>query len=131
MGCQHNGVSVVGNPMAAGRSRRHMPPAFLLIAAITTSTVAASAASADQSVAVLLQQLKAQPLGLYDGMRLFRLPQPAGGFLTISVSCEREQWRVQASDSARGRSRFDDTPFLSANGISRTWVCRSAMRVLE
>lgn len=106
-------------------------PAVLLAVAIAAVAGAASAAAVDQSLAILLKQLQAKPLGLYDGMRLFRLQQPSGGSLTISVSCEREQWRVQNRDSAQGRPSFYDTPFLSAQGISRSWVCTSAMRVLE
>lgn len=117
--------------MTARRWQRWQLPALLLSAAIAAAPGAASAAASDQPLAILLKQLEAKSLGLYDGMRLFRVQQPSGGSLTISVSCEREQWRVQNSDSAQGRPSFYNTPFLSAKGISRTWVCTSAMRVLE
>jgi len=53
-----------------------------------------------QALAILLKQLQAKPMGLYDGVRFFRIAQPGGGSLTLTVSCEREQWRVQNSDSA-------------------------------
>lgn len=88
-------------------------------------------AESDQALAVLLKQLNAKPLGLYNGVRLFRLNQPGGGTLTLSVSCAREQWRVQNSDSAKGQPSFYNTPFLSAKGINRTWVCTAPGRVLE
>jgi hypothetical protein len=88
-------------------------------------------AEPQQALAILLKQLHAKPLGLYDGVRLFRLNQPGGGTLTLTVSCEREQWRVQNSDNAQGRPSFYDTPFLSAKGIARTWVCMGPARVLE
>lgn len=88
-------------------------------------------AEPQQSLALLLQQLQAKPLGLYDGMRLFRVKQPMGGTLTLAVSCEREQWRVQNSDSPQGRPSFYNTPFLSAQGIKNTWVCRTPARILE
>ena len=80
----------------------------------------------------MLKQLKAQPLGLYDGMRLLRIPQSDGGSLTISVSCERQLWRVQSSQPPAGRPTFyGDSAFLSATGIDRSWVCMGPARVLE
>ena len=88
-------------------------------------------AEAPQALAILLQQLRATPIGLYDGVRLFRLQPPAGGSLTLSVSCEREQWRVQSSDSAQGQARFYDTQFLPAQGVARSWVCTSPLKALE
>ena len=85
-----------------------------------------------QALAVLLKQLKAQPLGLYDGMRLLRIPQSDGGSLTISVSCERQLWRVQSRQTPAGRPTFyGDSPFLSATGIDGSWVCTGPARVLE
>ena len=86
----------------------------------------------DQALAVLLQQLKAKPLGSYDGMRLLRIQEPGGGSLTISVSCERQLWRVLSSQPLQGRATFyGDSPFLSAAGIQRTWVCSAPARALE
>ena len=86
----------------------------------------------DQALAVLLQQLKAKPLGSYDGMRLLRIQEPGGGSLTISVSCERQLWRVLSSQPLQGRATFyGDSPFLSAAGIQRTWVCAAPARALE
>ena len=73
-----------------------------------------------QALAILLKQLQAKPMGLYDGVRFFRVAQPGGGSLTLTVSCEREQWRVQNSDSAQGRPSFYDAPFLSAKGVAQT-----------
>ena len=99
--------------------------------AVSLAAGAPSAAVDDQSLFILLKQLQAKPLGLYDGMRLFRVQQPSGGSLTLAVSCEREQWRVQNSDSAQGRPTFYNTPFLLAKGINHTWVCTTAMRVLQ
>ncbi len=75
--------------------------------------------------------MTAEPLGLYDGVRLLRINRQGGGSLTVSVSCEREQWRIQNSDNTQGRPSFYDAPFLSAKGISRTWVCTGPARVLE
>ena len=75
--------------------------------------------------------MAAEPLGLYDGVRLLRINKPGGGSLTVTVSCEREQWRIQNSDNPQGRPSFYDAPFLSAKGISRTWVCTGPARVLE
>jgi len=88
-------------------------------------------AEAPQTLAILLKQLQAKPMGLYDGVRFFRVAQPGGGSLTLTVSCEREQWRVQKSDNAKGQPTFYDTPFLSAKGVGRTWVCTAPARVLE
>jgi hypothetical protein len=90
-------------------------------------------ASADpqQALAILLKQLDAKPLGLYDGVRLLRINTQGSGSLTMTVSCEREQWRVQSSDNSQGRPSFYDAPFLAAPGISRTWVCTGPARVLE
>lgn len=90
----------------------------------------AARAEPEQALAILLQQLGAKPLGLYDGMRLFHLPQAGGGTLTLTVSCEREQWRLSSSDSPNG-SRVYAMPFLAAPGIGRTWVCTAPARVLE
>ena len=84
-----------------------------------------------QALAILLKQLQAKPMGLYDGVRFFRVAQPGGGSLTLTVSCEREQWRVQNSDSAQGRPSFYDAPFLSAKGVAQTWLCKAPARVLE
>lgn len=84
-----------------------------------------------QALAILLKQLQAKPMGLYDGVRFFRIAQPGGGSLTLTVSCEREQWRVQNSDSAKGQASFYDTPFLPAKGIARTWVCTAPARAME
>lgn len=83
-------------------------------------------AEPQQALAVLLRQLHAKPLGFYDGVRLLQVHQPGGGTLTLSVSCEREEWRVQSSGNA-----FYDAPFLSAKGIARTWVCTGPARPLE
>lgn len=111
-----------------------MGSALLLggINAITASSAEkAMAAEPQQALAILLRQLDAKPLGLYDGVRLLRINKPGGGSLTVSVSCEREQWRVQNSDNPQGRPSFYDAPFLSAKGISRTWVCTGPARVLQ
>lgn len=119
--------------MAAGRCERWQCLTLWLIKAVSAASGASSAAvaAADQPLSVLLKQLQAKPLGLYDGMRLFRVQQPSGGSHTLAVSCEREQWLVQNSNSAQGRPTFYNTPFLSAKGIKRTWVCSTPMRVQE
>ena len=102
------------------------------VKAITGSSAGkAMAAEPQQALAILLKQLDAKPLGLYDGVRLLRINKPGGGSLTVSVSCEREQWRVQNSDNRQGRPSFYDAPFLAAKGISSTWVCTGPARVLE
>jgi len=99
---------------------------------ITASSAGkAMAAEPQQALAILLKQLGAKPLGLYDGVRLLRINKQGGGSLTVTVSCEREQWRIQNSDNPQGRPSFYDAPFLSAKGISRTWVCTEPARVLE
>ena len=88
-------------------------------------------AEPQQALAILLRQLGAKPLGLYDGVRLLRIDKQGGSSLTVTVSCEREQWRIQNSDNTLGRPSFYDAPFLSAKGISRTRVCTGPARVLE
>ena len=99
---------------------------------ITASTAGkAMTAEPQQALAILLRQLDAKPLGLYDGVRLLRINRQGGGSVTVTVSCEREKWRVQNSDNPQGRPSFYDAPFLSAKGISRTWVCTGPSRVLE
>ena len=108
----------------------------LLVAAAACLTAAVfvplqARAEPPQALAILLKQLQAKPMGLYDGVRFFRVAQPGGGSLTLTVSCEREQWRVQNSDSAQGRPSFYDAPFLSAKGVARTWLCMAPARVLE
>lgn len=99
--------------------------------ALSVAYGSAAAAEPQHSLAILLKQLHAKPLGLYDGMRFFQLPQPGGGTLTLTVSCEREVWRVKNADTPNVRPSFLDTPFLSAKGIARTWVCISPARVME
>ena len=94
--------------------------------ALLAAAMPPAQAEPQQALALLLQHLNAKPLGLYDGMRVFHLTQSGGGTLTLTVSCEREQWRVQSSGSS-----FYDAPFLSAKGIARTWVCTTPARVLE
>lgn len=84
-----------------------------------------------QALAILLKQLQAKPIGLYDGVRIFHVAQPGGGSLTLTVSCEREQWRVQKSDNAKGQPIFYNAPFLSAKGVAQTWLCKAPARVLE
>ena len=115
---------------SSSRARR------LLVAAAACSTAAVfvplqARAEPPQALAILLKQLQAKPMGLYDGVRFFRVAQPGGGSLTLTVSCEREQWRVQNSDSAQGRPSFYDAPFLSAKGVAQTWLCKAPARVLE
>lgn len=99
--------------------------------AITANPAGGARAEPQQALAILLRQLDAKPLGLYDGVRLLRINKQSGGSLTVTVSCEREQWRIQNSDTPQGRPRFYDAPFLAAKGISRTWVCTGPARVLE
>lgn len=94
--------------------------------ALLAAAMPPAQAEPQQALALLLQHLNAKPLGLYDGMRVFHLTQSGGGTLTLTVSCEREQWRVQSSGSS-----FYDAPFLSAKGIARTWVCTAPARVME
>ncbi len=106
--------------------------ALLAAASLAAGTAQAESQRPPQPLAVLLKQLNAKPLGLYDGMRLLRVPQADGGSLTISVSCERQLWRVQSSQTPAGRPTFyGNSPFLSATGIERSWVCTAPARVLE
>jgi hypothetical protein len=102
--------------------------AFVVSGGLALLAAAMSPAQAEpqQALALLLKHLNAKPIGLYDGVRFFHLTQPGGGILTLTVSCEREQWRVQSSGSS-----FYDAPFLSAKGIARTWVCTTPARVME
>lgn len=102
--------------------------AFVVSGVLALLAAAMSPAQAEQqqALALLLKHLIAKPIGLYDGVRFFHLTQPGGGTLTLTVSCEREQWRVQSSGSF-----FYDAPFLSAKGIARTWVCTTPARVME
>mgnify|MGYP006279470353 CR=1 FL=1 len=107
--------------------------AFALLITLVRSgwMIPEALAEPPQSLAILLNLLKAQSLGLYDGMRLFRVKQPDGGTITLTVSCEREQWRLQSSDPMNGQSSFYGSPFLSAKGIGQTWVCADPVRILE
>ena len=98
----------------------------LMVFSVMASCHTVAQAEQQQALAVLLKQLNAKPIGIYDGVRLFRLARPGGGTLTLTVSCEREEWRVQSRENA-----FFDAPFLSAAGIARTWVCTEPVRVLE
>ena len=50
-----------------------------------------TSAVAQQALAILLKQLDAKLLGLYDGVGPLRINKQGGGSLTVSVSCEREQ----------------------------------------
>ena len=110
---------------AVGR-RRNRLTAGLLSLTMVSCLPAIAKAEPQQALAILLRELHAKPLGLYDGVRLFRINLHGGSTLTLTVSCEREQWRVQSGDQA-----FFDSPFLSAEGIARTWVCTEPARVLE
>ena len=66
--------------------RRSLRLALLAAASLATGTAQAESQLPPQPLAVLLKQLNAKPLGLYDGMRLLRVPQADGGSLTISAS---------------------------------------------
>ena len=112
------------------RARRLLVAAAACLTAMVLTPLQAEA-EPPQALAILLKQLQAKPMGLYDGVRFFRVAQPGGVSLTLTVSCEREQWRVQKSDNAKGQPTFYDTPFLSAKGVGRTWVCTAPARVLE
>ena len=103
------------------------------VVSLATATCLATPVLAEpqQALAILLRQLHAKPLGLYDGVRLLRIDQPGGGSLTLSVSCGREQWRVQTFNRPGGPAVFTDVAFLSAKGIAQTWVCTAPTRVLE
>lgn len=103
-----------------------------LLASVALGLSQPARAEPQQSLGILLRQLKAQPIGLYDGMRLFRLPLLNGRSLTLSLSCEREVWRVQAMDEPNGASTFyDAADFLSAKGARKTWLCTAPARHLE
>ena len=106
---------------------------FSVLACFATAAclVSPSHAEPQQSLAILLRQLQAKPLGLYDGVRLFQITQPGGGSLTLTVSCEREQWRVQNFDKPVGQPVFTEASFLPAKGIAQTWVCTTPAKVLE
>ncbi len=112
--------------MAAGADQRHRWQIGLAGLAMAIGLHANANAQPQQALAILLRELDAKPLGLYDGVRLFRVSTRGGQTLTLTVSCEREQWRVQSRESA-----FFDAPFLSAKGIARTWVCTGPAKVLE
>ena len=117
--------------MAATGNWRHLVIAAAACLGTAVVWQPLARAEAPQALAILLKQLQAKPMGLYDGVHFFRVAQPGGGSLTLTVSCEREQWRVQKSDNAKGQPTFYDTPFLSAKGVGRTWVCTAPARVLE
>ena len=117
--------------MAAARNPWHLAIVAAACFGAAVGWQPLARAETPQALAILLKQLQAKPMGLYDGVRLFRIAQPGGGSLTLTVSCAREQWRVQNSDSAKGWPSFYDTPFLSAKGIARTSVCTAPARVLE
>lgn len=116
-----------------GRSR-HLSRAVCVVLSLAALGILGRPANAEpqHSLAILLKQLQAKPLGLYDGVRLFRFDQPGRGALTLTVSCEREQWRVQNFDTMpTGRVVFPDGAFLPAKGIAQTWVCTTPAKVLE
>ncbi len=115
---------------SSSQARRLLVAAAACLTAVVVMPLQARA-EPPQALAILLKQLQAKPMGLYDGVRFFRVAQPGGGSLTLTVSCEREQWRVQNSDSAQGRPSFYDAPFLSAKGVAQTWLCKAPARILE
>ena len=114
-------------------STRQLLRPLSVVVSLAMATILATPVHAEpqQALAILLRQLHAKPLGLYDGVRLLRIDQPGGGSLTLSVSCEREQWRVQNYDKPAGPAVFTDVAFLSAKGIAQTWVCTAPTKVLE
>ena len=111
--------------------RRSGSLSVLMSLATAACLLSPAHAEPQQSLAILLRQLHAKPLGLYDGVRLFRITQPDGGSLTLTVSCEREQWRVQTFDQPTGQAVFTETSFLPAKGIGQTWICKTPAKVLE
>lgn len=116
--------------LAAAQPQRRI---LAVLAGLAAAACLVSPAEAEpqQALAILLRQLQAKPLGVYDGMRLFRIAQPAGGSLTLSVNCDREQWRVQNYDNPPGQSVFTQASLLPAKGIAHTWVCTTPIKGLE
>jgi hypothetical protein len=112
--------------MAVGGQRGQWLRTGLTCVVLAMGVQIGAKAEPPQALAILLRELQAKPLGIYDGVRLFRINRRGGNTLTLTVSCEREEWRVQSRENA-----FFDAPFLSAAGIARTWVCMEPVRVLE
>jgi hypothetical protein len=87
-----------GNSQATAMSALHWQRLWVLsvLAALVSAWNLFPVAWAEpqQALAILLKQLHAKPLGLYDGVRLFRLNQPGGGTLTLTVSSIPERRRV-------------------------------------
>jgi hypothetical protein len=88
-----------------------------------TCPAASLAVPVGSNLAVLLQALKAEPLGLYDGVRFVRIDTQDGSRITVTINCEQQRWRVARLEPRDGRTDCRDNPFdpfESAPGIGRS-----------
>ena len=83
------------------------------------------------NLAVLLEALGGERLGLYDGLRFVRLQGPDGTRVTVTIQCEQEQWRVLRVERPGHRPDFRDDPFQPAAGIAESRLCTEPVRTME
>ena len=86
------------------------------------------------NLAVLLEALGGERLGLYDGLRFVRLQGPDGTQVTVTIRCEREEWRVlrvERRDRPISRADFRYDPFQPAAGIAASRLCTEPVRTME
>ncbi|QNG29810.1 hypothetical protein [Synechococcus sp. LTW-R] len=80
-----------------------------------------------QPLAVLLKQLNAKSSASLTGCACCVSPSR-----WRHPDDQRQLWRIQNSQTRAGRPTFyGNSPFLSATGIERSWVCTAPARVLE
>lgn len=109
--------------------------AAIAVALPLTQTRSASAAG-NSTLAVLLDGLGADLVSLYDGVRFLRIQAPGGRTITLTISCERQQWRVLRlepglKEGNRSRPDFREEPFQPAPGIQTSHWCTDPVRVAD
>jgi len=125
--------------------KRRLLPRIAATAAAVATTAALpllqpqpAAANSDRgsTLAVLLDGLDARLTSLYDGVRFVRINAPGGRTLTVTISCERQQWRVLRIDPALkgasdGRPGFRNESFQPAPGIRASHWCTAPVRIAD
>jgi hypothetical protein len=102
-----------------------------LIAGPLTRPLSAAAGPSVSNLAVLLESLKGQPMGLYDGVRFVRIEAGDGTRIIVNIKCEQNLWRVARIEPVTGPADFREEPFQPAEGIGRTAWCTAPVRVME
>jgi hypothetical protein len=103
----------------------------LLIGGLTVRPAVAQTFLQPSNLAVLLQALRGQPLGLYDGVRFVGINIGEGSRITVTINCEEELWRVVRVESGAGQPDFRDDPFQGAPGIGSSSWCTESVRTME